>query len=109
MSGCEQCPEISGGNGMGDWSSTFQDMLKTWSAAGQQILLNLNQAKAFESTPEGTTVYVPGSGPIVPTGTRTTTQPPTPQEAIAGQGFSTVILLAGIFLLAYIMTNRSDD
>lgn len=105
MTGCSQCPEA----GLGNWSDTFQNMLSTWSAAGQQILLNLNQPKVMETTPQGTTVYSAPGGTVLPAGTRTTGSAPTPIESIAGQGFSSLIIVAGVIALAIIFMNRGED
>ncbi len=108
MAGCSQCPEMNPGLGA-TWSETFQNMLSTWSTAGQQILLNLNQPKVMETTPQGTTVYATPGGTVLPTGTRTTSSPPTPVESVVGQGFSTFVIIAGIIVLALILKNREED
>lgn len=108
MTGCSQCPEINPGLGA-TWSETFQNILSTWSTAGQQILLNLNQPKIMETTPEGTTVYAAPGGTVIPTGTRTTASPPTAAESVAGQGFSSLIIIAGLIVLALIIKNREED
>lgn len=107
MIGCDQCPSMES-QGMGTWSDTFQNMLTSWSTAGQQILLNLNQAKVMETTPGGTTIYSSQAGAVVPPGTRTTSAPPTAAEAIAGQGFSSLIIVAGVIALALILMNKDE-
>jgi hypothetical protein len=92
------------------WGQTFQDMLKSWSAAGQQILLNLNQPLQMEMGPGGTKVYqqqATGGTPLPP-GFRASTQPATPAENIAGMGFSTAIIIAGVIAL-FLITRKGDD
>jgi hypothetical protein len=120
IAGCDQCPSMAGislgfasaasSNKSTGWAETFQDMLKSWSRAGQQILINLNQPLEMETGPGGTKVYqrqATGGTPLPP-GFRSSTEPTTPAENIAGMGFSTAILIAGIIALVLI-TRKGDD
>jgi len=119
IAGCDQCPSMAGINlgfasasskKSSGWAETFQDMLKSWSKAGQQILINLNQPLEMETGPGGTKVYqrqATGGTPLPP-GFRSSTEPTTPAENIAGMGFSTAILIAGIIALVLI-TRKGDD
>jgi len=104
--GCATCPVVPV-SGLGDWSQTFQDMLTSWSKAGQQILLNLNQPKVYESTPTGTTVYSSGTGGALgPVGSQRTV---TPAENVVGQISTTTLLVVGGIVIVAMMMFRKEE
>jgi hypothetical protein len=83
------------------WSNLWQSVIGGWSATGQQILLNQNQAKIMQTTPYGTTVYQPtGGAPVAP-------QTPQQQVIRAGENVAnTLLLVAGAVVLVVLMSRR---
>lgn len=91
-------------NGISGWSETFQGMLDSWSKAGQQILLNLNQPLQLETSASGTRVYQtgPGTPGAVLPGQGSTVEGVTRQGSI-GIGF-----IALAVLLVYLISRKED-
>jgi len=95
------CRGLSGG-----WSDWFRDITTGWSSAGQQILLNQNQAKAMEVTPQGTVVYQTGAGTP---GAVAPLQQAATVEGVARATTSGVAVLAIAGLAIYLIISRRDD
>ncbi len=84
------------------WQNLWQSIIGGWSATGQQVVLNQNQAKIAETTPHGSVVYQPTAAPG-------TLQPRTPGERVidAGQSVTnTLLIVAGAVVLLMVMQRR---
>lgn len=81
------------------WNSLWQSLIGGWSATGQQVVLNQNQAKIAETTPYGSTIYQPTTGAPVVT--------PQGQAIQAGQSVAnTLLIVAGAVVLLVLMQRR---
>jgi hypothetical protein len=107
MEGLETLQQIAHGMGLSGlgftkqptgWQSLWQSVIGGWSATGQQIALNKNQAIIAQTTPYGTTVYQPTApqGPTTPTG----------QAIREGAGVANTLLIAGAMLLAVVLITK---
>lgn len=110
MEGLETLQQIAHGMGLAGpsglgfesqpsgWQSLWQSVIGGWSATGQQIALNKNQAIIAQTMPYGTTVYQPTApqGPITPTG----------QAIREGAGVANTLLIAGAMVLAVVLITK---
>lgn len=99
------CNGMSGSGMSGSWSETFQGMLESWSKAGQQILLNLNQPLQLETGPGGTRVYQTGAGTP---GAVVRGQSSTP-EGVIREGSYGIALLVVAGLVIYLIVKGNED
>lgn len=81
------------------WNNLWQSLIGGWSATGQQVVLNQNQAKIAETTPYGSVMYQPtAAAPGTPVMT------PTGQVVQAGQNVAnTLLLVAGAVVIVMLM------
>lgn len=84
------------------WQNLWQSIIGGWSATGQQVVLNQNQAKIAETTPYGSVVYQPtAAAPGTPLMT------PGGQVVQAGQSVAnTLLIVAGAVVLLVLMQRR---
>ena len=83
------------------WQNLWQSIIGGWSATGQQVVLNQNQAKIAETTPYGSVVYQPTAGaPGTPQMT------PGGQVVRAGESIATTLLLVGGAVVLLVLLQR---
>jgi len=106
---CSQCPSLYGlgqnESGGGFWD-LFSDLAKSWSKAGQQILINQNPAPIYQTGPGGTTIYQPTQpGTVGPIGSQ---RPYTPIENVASSISTTTVLVIGAVVVIALLMSKGD-